>query len=90
MSETRTIDLQPELFERMIFPIKLYGCEVWGSNNYTETETLHLKYFKLILDFDGRTTNNMGNMVNFLWKFTLKKDGWILGKVNYRKVINIM
>ncbi len=37
------IDLQLELFDRMIVPIMLYGCEVWGPENYIETEKLHLK-----------------------------------------------
>ncbi len=32
------IDLQLELFDRMIVPIMLYGWEVWGPENYTETE----------------------------------------------------
>ncbi len=54
-----SIDLQIELFDRIIDPIMLYGCEVWGPENYTETEKLHLKYFKHILGVHGRTTNNM-------------------------------
>ncbi len=40
------IDLQLELFDRMIVLIMLYGCEVWGPENYIETEKLHLKFFE--------------------------------------------
>ncbi len=53
------IDLQLDLFDRMIVPIMLYDCEVWGSENYIETEKLYLKFFKHILWVHGRTTNNM-------------------------------
>ncbi len=53
------IDLQLELFDNIIVPIILYGCEVWGPQNYIETEKLHLKYLKHILGVHGRTTNNM-------------------------------
>ena len=27
------IDLQIELFDTMVAPVLLYGCEVWGSEN---------------------------------------------------------
>ncbi len=50
---------QIELFDRMIAPIMLYGCEVWGPKKHTETEKLHLKFFKHILGVHGRSTNNM-------------------------------
>ncbi len=53
-------DLLLELYDRMIVPIMLYGCEVWGPENYTETEKLHLKFCKHLLGIHGRTTNNKG------------------------------
>ncbi len=40
----------------LIISIMLYGCEVWGPENYTQIEKLHLKH---ILGLHGRTTNNM-------------------------------
>ncbi len=55
----RPIDVQLELFDRMIVPIMLYGCEVWGEENYIETDKLHLKCLKHILGVHGRTTNNI-------------------------------
>ncbi len=69
------IDLQRELFDRMIVPIMLYGCEVWGPENYIETETLNLKCLKHILGVHGRTLIiwYMKNWVDFFWKFKLKK-----------------
>ncbi len=32
----------------------------------------------------------MENWVDFLWKSKLKKDDWLLGDINYRKVIKTM
>ncbi len=86
------IDLQFELFDRMIVPIILYGCEVWGPEHYIETEKLHLKSFKHILGVHGRTTNNIvyGEWGRLFWKFKLKKDDWSLGEINYRKGIKTM
>ncbi len=40
------IDLQLELFDRMIVPIMVYGCEVWGPENYIETENYILNVCK--------------------------------------------
>ncbi len=65
------IDLQIELFDRMIVAIMLHGSKVWGPEKYTEIEKLNLKFLKHILGVHERTTNNMGNCVDFLWKFKL-------------------
>ena len=43
------IDLQLELFGSLIMPILLYGCEIWGFENITMIEKIHLKYLKYIL-----------------------------------------
>ncbi len=44
VNEGLAIGLQLELFDRIIVPIMLYGCEVLGPENYIETEKLHLKF----------------------------------------------
>ncbi len=70
------IDLQLELFDRVIVPIMLYGCKVWGPENYIETEKIYFKFLKHILRVHGRTTNNMvyGELgIDFPWKFKFKK-----------------
>ena len=69
------IDLQLELFDRLIVPIMLYGCEVWGSENYIVTEKLHLKFLKHILGVHGKTTNNMvyGELGRFSLEIKIKK-----------------
>ncbi len=82
------IDLQLELFDRNIVPIMLYDCEVWGPENYIETEKLNLNFFKHILGVHGRTTNNM--VYGELGRFKKKEDDWLLGEMNYRKAIKTM
>lgn len=42
-------DISLELFDRMISPILLYGCELWGFEDITILERLHLKFCKLLL-----------------------------------------
>ncbi len=73
------IDLQLELFEWMIVPIMLYGCEVWGPENYIQTEKLHLKFLKYILGVHERITNNIvyGELGRFSLEIQIKK-GWLV------------
>ncbi len=54
----------------MVVSFVLYGCEVWGPEHHTETEKLHLKFFKHILGVHGRTTNNMAYLQ--LGRFSLE------------------
>ncbi len=87
------INLQLELFDRMIVPIMLYGCEVLGPENYIETEKLHLKFLKHILGAHGRTINNMvyGELGRFSLEIQIKKRMFgYWGDINYRKGIETM
>ena len=43
------MDISLELFDRMILPILLYGCEVWGFEDVSIVEKLHLKFIKIML-----------------------------------------
>ena len=43
------IDLQLELFDSLILPILLYGCEVWGYENVLILDGLYLKYLEYVL-----------------------------------------
>ncbi len=53
------LDLQLHLFDCTVVPILLYGCEIWGMENFEELEKTHRKFLKHILRVHGRTTNNM-------------------------------
>ena len=53
------IDIQLELFDSLVLPILLYGCEVWGGENTDILEKLHLKYIKYILGLKMSTPTCM-------------------------------
>ena len=40
------IDIKLQLFDSLIVPICLYGCEVWGFKNIELIEKLHLGEFR--------------------------------------------
>ena len=48
-------DLQLELFDSLIMPTLLYGCEIWGFENITMIEKINLKYLKYILGLKQTT-----------------------------------
>lgn len=54
-----SIDLQLDLFEKMIKPILLYGCEVWGYCNTSLIERVQLKFLKSIFNLKQSTPNVM-------------------------------
>lgn len=53
------VDVQLDLFNRMIKPILLYGCEVWGYNEITILERVQLKFLKSIFGLKQSTPNVM-------------------------------
>ena len=54
-----TIDCKLDMFDKVIKPILLYGCEVWGYHNSKIFEKLHLKFCKHILNLKSTTPNFM-------------------------------
>lgn len=47
------------MFDKIIKPILLYGCEVWGFHTIDLLEKLHLKFRKHILNMRASTSNFM-------------------------------
>jgi hypothetical protein len=43
------VDVQLHLFDTMVMPIVIYGCEIWGHENIELIEKLQLKFFRYIL-----------------------------------------
>ena len=41
-------DIQIDLYEKMVKPILLYSCEIWGIGNIDSLEKIQLKYLKYI------------------------------------------
>ena len=49
------IDCQIEMFEKVIEPILLYGCEIWGMENTEKIEQFRLRSFKQLLQLRNST-----------------------------------
>ena len=43
------VDIQLELFDYLVLPILIYGCKIWGYENISILDKLHLKFLKYIL-----------------------------------------
>ena len=54
-----SIDTQCELYDRMILPILLYGCEVWGTKMIDRIELFHRRFMKQLLKLPRSTANCM-------------------------------
>ena len=48
-----------DLFDKMIKPILLYGCEVWGFSNNDILEKIHLRFCKILLNLKTSTPSYM-------------------------------
>ena len=53
------IDIQCELFDQLIMPILLYGCEILGFQNLDQIERFHRKFLKSLLKLNRSTANCM-------------------------------
>ena len=53
------IDIQLQLFDVLVAPVPLYGCEVWGHESCPKLERLQLRFCKYILAVGKRTFNYM-------------------------------
>ena len=53
------LDLQTELYEKMVKPILLYGSVVWDFGNLDVLERSVLKFLKLILHMESSTPHFM-------------------------------
>ena len=52
-----SISCQLDLFDKVVKPILLYGCEVWGFGNSEILERVQLKFCKLLLHLKTTTPN---------------------------------
>lgn len=50
LSKVRKLDLPfditIDLYKKMVLPVLLYGCELWGYGNLEVIERVQLKFFK--------------------------------------------
>ena len=54
-----SIECLLDLFDKVVKPILLYGCEVWGYGDIHIIERVHLKFCKLILNIKKSTPDCM-------------------------------
>ena len=48
-----------ELFDQLVLPVMLYGCEVWGYEDISALEILHRKFIKMLCGIYKCTPNVM-------------------------------
>ena len=53
------IDVICDLFDKIVLPILLYGCEIWGLDNITHVEIFYRKFLKRMLKLSKSTPNCM-------------------------------
>ena len=53
------IEMQIDLFNKLIKPILLYGCEIWAVGNIDVIERVQLKFLKMILNLKKSTPSYM-------------------------------
>ena len=97
------IDIQCDLFEKLVFPVLLYGCEVWGFHSIDMLEVFFKKFIKKILKLRPSTPNCMvygevgrlplqvtvdKYMVNY-WLRLLNKDETTIAHIMYKTVFNL-
>lgn len=52
-------DIQLDLFDKVVLPVLLYSCEIWGYENIDVIERVHLRFLKHILNLKSSTPSFM-------------------------------
>ena len=70
------------LFDKMVKPILLYGCEIWGFGNNDVLEKVHLKFCKMILNLKTSTPNYMiyGELCRYPVEIDIKLELFLFGQ----------
>ena len=83
------IDIECNLFEKLVFPILLYGCKIWGFHCENMLETFYRKFLKKILHLRPSTPSCMvygevydKHMINY-WIRLLNKDSTSYASIIY-------
>ena len=70
-----SVDVTLDLFDKLVTPVMLYACEVWGFEKLHLLEKLHLKFLKYILKVKMTTCSHMvyGELGRYPLCVTVKK-----------------
>ena len=70
-----TLDVQIDLFDKLVSPVLLYGSEVWGPYGCEIVKRVQLKFYKSILKLNKSTPTNMvlGEVGKVPMDVTIKK-----------------
>ena len=87
------VDIQCNLFDKLITPIALYGCEVWGLKHIELIERFHQKFLKQLLKVSKYTANCMvyGELGRHRLKILLQKrliNFWLHLKSDNRRQLS--
>ena len=52
-------DIQIDLFNKIVKPVLLYGCEIWGYGNLDILERVQLRFYKYIFNLKNSTPSAM-------------------------------
>lgn len=52
-------DIQIDLFNKIVKPVLLYGCEIWGYGNFDILERVQLRFYKYIFNLKNSTPSAM-------------------------------
>ncbi len=53
------IDIQIELFDKLVFPVLLHGCELWGFGDLKPIDIFYRKFLKRQLVVTDNTSDVM-------------------------------
>ena len=79
------VDILLDLFDKMILPILLYGCEIWGFENLDCIEIFYRTFLKYVLRLNKQTANCMvyGEAGRKPLGGTIKNGLFLVTKINY-------
>ena len=85
------IDIKILLFDEMIKPILLYGCEVWGHEDIEQIEVFHRNFLRRLLRIRKSAPKAMtyGELGQQVLKFTIGKEWHLFGK-NFRTIKKVL
>ena len=75
------LECQLDLFDKLVVPLLLYDCEIWGFESLDIIERIHLKFLKYIFNLKRSTPTYMvyGEMVDSLYMSQYIQERYAIG-----------